>query len=40
MSRVYEDWEAVGEELWLWSQEVPVAGEPRKKVDREEVLEG
>jgi hypothetical protein len=40
MSRVYEDCEAVVEELWLWSQEVPVAGEARKKVDREEVLEG
>lgn len=40
MSRVYEDCEAVVEKLWLWSQEVPLARDARKKVDREEVLEG
>jgi len=36
---VHEDCEIVVEKLWLWSQEVPIAGEARKKVDREEVLE-
>jgi len=40
LSRVHQDCEIVVEKLWLRSQEVPVAGEARKKVDREEVLEG
>ena len=40
MSRVHEDCEIVVEKLRLRSQEIPIAREARKKVDREEVLEG